>query len=764
MPRLPTPGGDSGNWGEILNEYLGVSLSPNGQLKSNSITQDHLQTDSVGRDQLAADSVTTYNLADASVTDDKLADGSVTSTKLASGAITKASIGLDNVDNTSDANKPISTATQTALDSKIAVPSTAVTHNALVRFDGTSGKLVKSSALYATDAGWVGYGTATPSSPVEFVSSSDMTANSSKNFSARLYINATQGNDLRYGGALESRLQITTDSTNTLTENDSGYNSVSSQSIVTGNGTVNSFAGYLSRGIYYGGTVNKHYLYRAIMPQDQSSGTASIGTLYGYYAGGLTNSLSAKGFGFYQSGMNDFNYFAGKTGINTESPTHSLTLGSTASGITLYNTTDQTTNYERLRMYWSGNTSYLVNESSGTGGQRPLRIGAANSTYYQVDTLNQVKHTIAATSGVAGASILDITSNGLASATGVQYGLRIAPTLLQTSSAGYTALLVNPTESTIGSGTKLLADFQVNNQSKVRINTAGNQVFSAGGGLLLYNTADEVTNYERFKIAWESNALNIQLERGGTGVSRTLTIGAAGPYTSYSNTASTKIIHNVGGTGITNSPLISNMGTFSASSGIQLLLGVQPSITQTGSAGYTALVVNPIETTTGSGTKLLADFQSNGVSRVKIANSGQLTIADGTQAAGRVLTSDANGNATWLPSNAEPAGQAVNVNSPGASFDITTAMYPSLRTITLSTNLTFTLSATPPASSGGTITLVIKQPASGGPFTITWPASLEWAGDAPGPTMPTPANAELIVHLLWTGNVWRGTNAGSFFP
>lgn len=38
----------------------------------------------------------------------------------ADGDYTKAQIGLGNVDNTSDANKPISTATQTALDAKAA--------------------------------------------------------------------------------------------------------------------------------------------------------------------------------------------------------------------------------------------------------------------------------------------------------------------------------------------------------------------------------------------------------------------------------------------------------------------------------------------------------------------------------------------------------------------------------------------------------------------------------------------------------------------
>ena len=43
-------------------------------------------------------------------------------------SLTKSSVGLGNVDNTSDANKPVSTATQTALDGKLewaAAPASA---------------------------------------------------------------------------------------------------------------------------------------------------------------------------------------------------------------------------------------------------------------------------------------------------------------------------------------------------------------------------------------------------------------------------------------------------------------------------------------------------------------------------------------------------------------------------------------------------------------------------------------------------------------
>lgn len=69
MARLPQVGGDDGDWGTILNAFLSVSHNSDGTIKS--------------------------------------------------GAVTKSEVGLGNVDNTADTNKPISAATQTALDARI---------------------------------------------------------------------------------------------------------------------------------------------------------------------------------------------------------------------------------------------------------------------------------------------------------------------------------------------------------------------------------------------------------------------------------------------------------------------------------------------------------------------------------------------------------------------------------------------------------------------------------------------------------------------
>ena len=42
MPRLPKPGQDQGQWGQILNDYLSQAHKPDGTLKDNSVPESAL--------------------------------------------------------------------------------------------------------------------------------------------------------------------------------------------------------------------------------------------------------------------------------------------------------------------------------------------------------------------------------------------------------------------------------------------------------------------------------------------------------------------------------------------------------------------------------------------------------------------------------------------------------------------------------------------------------------------------------------------------
>src|SRR5882757_11069638 len=46
MSRLPTPGGDDGSWGNILNDFLSVSINTDGTFKSSTVAATQLSTGS----------------------------------------------------------------------------------------------------------------------------------------------------------------------------------------------------------------------------------------------------------------------------------------------------------------------------------------------------------------------------------------------------------------------------------------------------------------------------------------------------------------------------------------------------------------------------------------------------------------------------------------------------------------------------------------------------------------------------------------------
>ncbi len=63
MARLPQPGGDVGNWGQILNDYLSQVHNVDGTLKSGVVQSTNLATDAVNNVALANGSVTNTTLA-----------------------------------------------------------------------------------------------------------------------------------------------------------------------------------------------------------------------------------------------------------------------------------------------------------------------------------------------------------------------------------------------------------------------------------------------------------------------------------------------------------------------------------------------------------------------------------------------------------------------------------------------------------------------------------------------------------------------------
>lgn len=88
MVRLPTPGSDAGQWGEILNEYLSQAHKLDGSLKANIVSNDTIANAAVSEVNLDAALAAKVNAASSGT----VADGGITTVKLANSAVTEAKI------------------------------------------------------------------------------------------------------------------------------------------------------------------------------------------------------------------------------------------------------------------------------------------------------------------------------------------------------------------------------------------------------------------------------------------------------------------------------------------------------------------------------------------------------------------------------------------------------------------------------------------------------------------------------------------------
>jgi hypothetical protein len=128
MARLPQPGGDEDTWGSVLNDFLGVSHNPDGTIKAGAVSFDADDVDDTSTANKFTTSADITRLAGTSGTNtgDQDLSGLVPKTTTVNGhalsaniSVTAADVGLGNVSNTSDANKPVSTAQQTAFDARL---------------------------------------------------------------------------------------------------------------------------------------------------------------------------------------------------------------------------------------------------------------------------------------------------------------------------------------------------------------------------------------------------------------------------------------------------------------------------------------------------------------------------------------------------------------------------------------------------------------------------------------------------------------------
>lgn len=152
---------------------------------------------------------------------------------------------------------------------------------------------------------------------------------------------------------------------------------------------------------------------------------------------------------------------------------------------------------------------------------------------------------------------------------------------------------------------------------------------NGGTGFIAYNSTDQVTNREFNLQSWVSNVYTIATGNSGTGLIRDLKIASGGNGFLLSNAGATKITASAS-TGLANAIGMATTFTFTSTAGVAVALLNNPIINQSGTAGYTANLVNVSETATGTGVKFLQDLQVGGVSKVSFSNLGLQFLANMT--------------------------------------------------------------------------------------------------------------------------------------
>lgn len=132
--RLPTPGGDSGDWGTILNDYLSVSLASDGTLNSGIVSSSNISST-------------------AGITSGQLSSGVQTSLASANSAYQKPASGIPSTDMTSAVQTSLTSA-NSAVQSVNGLTGTSVNLTASNVGAGFTNNTMANRPTAASYTGW----------------------------------------------------------------------------------------------------------------------------------------------------------------------------------------------------------------------------------------------------------------------------------------------------------------------------------------------------------------------------------------------------------------------------------------------------------------------------------------------------------------------------------------------------------------------------------------------------------------------------------
>ena len=238
-------------------------------------------------------------------------------------------------------------------------------------------------------------------------------------------------------------------------------------------------------------------------------------------------------------------------------------------GLQLYNTSDQVTNYERLEALWSSNIGTIRTIQAGSGTARPLILGAGTVSQITLNSNGTITIQGTATS-TAGSSRFQISGIGSTATSGTNVAAAILPTYNQASgTAANTDLLINRTETAVGSGAQYWEDRQVGSVSRM-----------ATGSAKVLTTDATVTTVQTYTIpastTWAFDGYVVARRTGGAS-------GTAEDGASYRVEA---VIKNVAGTATSIGSVVTVIGESQAAWDVTVdVTGATARIRVTGASG-----------------------------------------------------------------------------------------------------------------------------------------------------------------------------------
>lgn len=261
--------------------------------------------------------------------------------------------------------------------------------------------------------------------------------------------------------------------------------------------------------------------------------------------------------------------------------------------------------------------------------------------------------------GAASGDVSNAAINFAAADNIVRWGIRLG--------GGTTnGLFLDYRDSSSGAAIAMLA---FNREGQMGVRTTPTHTVTLGSnstGMVFYNTAQQTTNYERYRMIWSSNVFNIVGEFSGTGSTRSILLSPFGVGSTNSlrvnSSSATGFVQSSGSSNAPSAIIHAINGTLSGTGATQYALSIETTINQTSAGSYTGIHLDMTETSVGSGVKRLIDLQVDGSTKFAVDNTGKITSSLAQTYNATNVTSDRafDANATTVDELADVLGTLIS--------------------------------------------------------------------------------------------------------